>query len=144
MKNFILFLGAALLFTSTSFGQKTVETSFWVGGVCGMCEQRIENALDVKGVKYADYDLASHTLTVAFKTKKISEEQIHKLLNAAGHDTAKSKASDEVYAKIHGCCKYREHKHGETPSCGEPGHDHDHDHDDHDDQDEGEKGKGGL
>lgn len=142
MKNFMLFLGAALLLNSSSLGQNTVETSFWVGGVCGMCEQRIENALDVKGIKYADYDLTSHTLTLAFKTKKISEEQIHKLLNDIGHDTAKSKASDEQYNNVHGCCKYRDHKHGETPSCGGDGHE-DHDDDDHDGEDEGHNGNGG-
>lgn len=142
MKNFILFLGAALLFTSSSFGQKTVETSFWVGGTCMHCKERIESALDMKGVKYASYELATHTLTVAYKSKKVTEDQIHTALHAIGHDTSKGKCSEEEYGKISNCCKYRDHKHGETPSCGGDGH-QDHDDDDHDGEDEGHKGNGG-
>jgi periplasmic mercuric ion binding protein len=88
-----------------------VTTSFWVGGVCGMCEKRIEKALDTKGVIKADYDLDNHTLTLTYNPKKISEDKIHQLLNAVGHDTEKSLASDEEYGNIHGCCKYREHDH---------------------------------
>lgn len=75
-----------------------------------MCEARIEKAVDVKGVKTADYDLDTHTLSIVFRADKISEEEIHKLLNAVGHDTEKSKASDEEYDQIHHCCKYREHE----------------------------------
>ena len=88
--------------------QKTIETSFTVSGICGMCEDRIEDALDVKGVKMASYDLDTHTLTVAYNSEKISEDQIHVLLNAAGHDTEKSLATDEEYDTVHSCCKYRE------------------------------------
>ena len=90
--------------------QKTVETSFEVSGVCGMCEDRIETALDVKGVKMADYDLDSHTLTIAYNPKKITEDKVHALLNAVGHDTEKSKATDEQYDTVHACCKYRKHE----------------------------------
>ena len=142
MKNFMLFLGAALLFTSSSFGQKTVETSFWVAGVCNSCKHRIETALDMKGVKYANYELSTHTLTVAFKSKKVTEDQIHVALHAIGHDTSKGKCSDQEYSKISNCCKYRDLKPGETPSCGGDGH-RDHDDDDHDGEDEGHKGNGG-
>ena len=88
--------------------QKVVETSFHVSGVCGMCEDRIEKAVDVKGVKQADYDLDTHTLSIAYNPKHISEDEIHQLLNAVGHDTEKSKATDEQYDTVHGCCKYRE------------------------------------
>lgn len=90
--------------------KKTVTTSFEVGGVCEMCKARIERAVDVPGVKSANYDLSTHQLQITFLPGKISEEKIHLLLNEAGHDTAKSKASAEQYEKVHGCCKYREHE----------------------------------
>jgi len=100
-----------LIFVGTILhGQKVVETSFKVSGVCHMCEDRIEKAVDIKGVKMADYDLDSQILSIAFNTQKISEEEIHTLLNKVGHDTEKSKASKEQYNSIHGCCKYREHE----------------------------------
>lgn len=89
---------------------ETIEIQ--VSGICGMCEERIENALDVKGVKLADYDLTNHMCTVTFRSDKISESEIHQLLNEAGHDTEKSKATDEQYSKVHDCCQYREgHEH---------------------------------
>ncbi len=88
--------------------QKVIETSFNVSGVCEMCEARIEKAVDVKGVKSADYDLETHLLSIAYSPKRISEEKIHGLLNMAGHDTERSQALDEQYEAVHGCCKYRE------------------------------------
>ena len=87
---------------------KPVTTSFWVAGVCGMCEQTIEATLDTKGVIKADFSLSNNLLTVTYKPKKISEQQLHVLLNEAGYDTEKSTCTDEQYARVHGCCKYRE------------------------------------
>jgi copper chaperone CopZ len=86
---------------------KTMETQFLVAGVCGMCEKTIENALDVKGVVFVDYDLSSHQIKVIYKPSKITDSKLHQLLNEAGYDTEKSTATDEQYSRVHGCCKYR-------------------------------------
>ena len=75
-----------------------------------MCEDRIEAAFDQKGIVAADYDLEKKTIHVVYKTKKWDEERLHKLATAVGHDTDKYKATDEVYANMHGCCKYRDPK----------------------------------
>ena len=115
----------ALALSSASFAQKKAEIEFQVSGVCGMCETRIEKALDVPGVIMAEWDVETKKAKVAYKTKVISEEQIHQLIANVGHDTEKIKATDEAYAKMHGCCKYRELGGG---SC--TGGD-DQDHDDH-------------
>lgn len=99
----------ALIFSASLFSQSTTKTiKFKVDGVCGMCKERIESALDVKGVKYASWDKNTHICEVVFKTDKISEEKIHQLVAGVGHDTEKVKASSEAYNKVHGCCKYRE------------------------------------
>jgi hypothetical protein len=87
---------------------KKVEATFGVSGVCGMCEERIESALDVKGIVMADWDIDTKKLHVVFNPSKISEGDIHALLNAVGHDTEKSQATQEQYEGLHGCCKYRE------------------------------------
>ena len=121
---FLLLLVVALIAVSAQ-AQKA-ELTFGVSGLCGMCEDRIEAAFDQKGIVAADYDLEKKTIQVVYKTKKWDEERLHKLATAVGHDTDKYKADDEVYANIHGCCKYREHG-----SCSGHDHDHDHDHDDH-------------
>ena len=85
-----------------------ITTTFWVAGVCGMCEKAIESSMDAKGILKADFDLTKNLLTVTYKPSKISEAQIHSLLNEAGYDTEKSTCTDEQYARVHGCCKYRE------------------------------------
>ena len=87
---------------------KKEEVAFEVSGVCGMCEERIESALDVKGIVMADWDLETKQLQVVFNPSKISEDDIHALLNAVGHDTEKSQATQEQYDGLHGCCKYRD------------------------------------
>ena len=106
MKHLLLFIFLATGMLATA--QKKAEIAFQVSGVCGMCEDRIERALDVPGVIMADWDVESKKLTIAYKTKKISEKAIHQLVADAGHDTDQIKATDEVYANIHGCCKYRD------------------------------------
>ncbi len=106
----ILFALLLTCFSANAQDQKVITTSFTVDGVCDMCETRIETAVDIKGVKAADYDLDTHILTITYVTKTISEDEIHQLLNAVGHDTEKSKATDEQYSTVHNCCKYREHE----------------------------------
>ena len=107
MKNLIFVVFSLFLITNIS-GQKKVDVTFEVGGVCGMCEERIEKVYDVKGIVIADYDLETHQLHVVYKTKHFPDIlDVHRLATSVGHDTDLIKASDEVYAKIHACCKYR-------------------------------------
>jgi len=107
-----LFLILILIASNQVLAQKSdnkpVTTSFWVAGVCGMCEKTIEATLDTKGVLQADFSLTNNMLTVTYKPKKITESQLHQLLNEAGYDTEKSTCTEEQYARVHGCCKYRE------------------------------------
>ncbi len=96
-------------FSMGSFAQNGfVESKIMVKGVCGMCKERIETAVDVKGVKFAQWDRQSDTLLIVYKPEKISLDRIHELLAEAGHDTEQKKATDEAYRKVDGCCRYRE------------------------------------
>jgi hypothetical protein len=111
MKKTFIFL-LILSISASAFSQKTdnkpITTTFWVAGVCGMCEQTIERVLDTKGILKADFVLASNQLTVTYKPNKISEAKIHTLLNEVGYDTEKSTCNEEQYKRVHGCCQYRE------------------------------------
>jgi copper chaperone CopZ len=99
----------ALIIASFGYSQSTTKTiKFRVDGVCEMCKKRIENALDTKGVKYANWDIKTKIIEVVYKTDKITETQIHQRIANVGHDTDKIKATKESYSKIHDCCKYRE------------------------------------
>ncbi len=105
---FIIVLIIAVLsgITESNIYAKPKKVEFKVFGNCGMCESRIEKALKVEGVKSADWDKDTKIVTVMFDPEKVSEEQMHKIMAEVGHDTEKFRASDEVYSKLPGCCKY--------------------------------------
>lgn len=110
MKNIILFIGISLFgfLPMESFSQtRTIE--FFVDGVCGMCEERIEKAvMAVPHVKSADWDLDTRMLTVIVKKADIEEKTLHRAVALAGHDTKRMRAPDGVYNNLDGCCKYRD------------------------------------
>jgi outer membrane receptor for ferrienterochelin and colicins len=87
---------------------KVITEKIKVDGVCGMCKERIEEALDIKGVKFAEWDEFYKVLTVRYNKTVITNDAIQQAVAAVGHDTEKYKASDAVYNKLHGCCKYRD------------------------------------
>ena len=102
-----LFIGLLLLVSGSALAQ-TSEVTFWVNGVCGMCEKRIESALiNSPGVKFADWDIETLQVKVVYNSKKLSEQKLHEIVSGVGHDTQKVRAKDEDYAKVNGCCKYR-------------------------------------
>jgi len=85
------------------------KSSFAVQGKCSMCEARIEKAAKtVDGVKKAMWDQDSDMLTIKHMADKDNMDDVHKAIAKAGHDTSKEMASDEDYASLPGCCKYRE------------------------------------
>lgn len=87
--------------------QQEATASFLVSGNCGMCKNRIERAVrSLEGVTAASWDVKSKTLSVSYDASKLKEEAIHEKVTAVGHDTEKLKASDEVYSKLPGCCRY--------------------------------------
>ena len=109
MKKYIFSLLAAVAFTFNSTAQsKITETSLEVDGLCGMCKQRIENAAYLPGVKKVNWDKETHQLDLVFRNDKVNKGDIIASINGAGHDVRGAIASDEQYAKIHGCCRYRD------------------------------------
>lgn len=94
----------------TTFAQdKNARASLEVDGVCMMCKTRIEKAsLNTKGVKSAIWDVKTHELKLIFDGRKTNLDSIQSNIAAVGHDTKTLKATDEAYATVHPCCKYRD------------------------------------
>ena len=106
--NNYLFISIFLLFTLNSFSL-TKSAKIVVDGVCMMCEERIEKkAIDVKGIKLADWNLDNRVLKVVYNEKNITINEIHEFLGSIGHDTEKKIASDEAYSLLDPCCQYRD------------------------------------
>ena len=87
--------------------KKIVKTSFWVNGICDMCQTRIQKAaLSTKGVKMANWHIESKTLTVVYNHTKCSETDIKQHIANVGHDSEEIRATDEAYENLHSCCMY--------------------------------------
>ena len=111
MKNTIIlaFMAIAALTISTAYNKppSKATVSFKVSGTCEMCKERIEKALDVKGVRSALWDVETQRVSVIYNPRKLEEIQLHNLVAIAGHDTEKVKASDQAYSDLPECCLYR-------------------------------------
>ena len=97
--------------TTTASAQTTAKTgdqtvSFKVSGVCGDCKARIEStALDVKGVKKAEWDVQTDVL-VLVGTAKMDKQKVADALAKAGHKSEFAAADPKGYSKLPGCCQY--------------------------------------
>ncbi|GAA3603045.1 heavy-metal-associated domain-containing protein [Flavivirga amylovorans] len=121
-----------VLITTVSFSQnKNARASMEVDGVCLMCKTRIEKAsLNTKGVKSAVWNVKTHELKLIYDERKTDVKTIQKSILAVGHDTKEVKATDEAYATVHPCCRYRDeavkddHKEGENEREGDDHNNH--------------------
>lgn len=108
MKTFIFIITLVVFSCGTqkSTESKFISTSFEVEGVCGMCEKRIESTLDIVGIESADWVNETSLVKVVFNPKKITEDEMHKLLSDAGHRTSKLEKNAAAYNSLPGCCQY--------------------------------------
>ena len=108
MKRTIL-LGLFLCIGITLSAQnKNVKATIEVDGVCLMCKDRIEKAsIKTKGVKAAVWNVETHELNLIYDERKTGLIQIQEGIAAVGHDTVEVIATNEAYASVHPCCKYR-------------------------------------
>ncbi|MGS0526253.1 heavy-metal-associated domain-containing protein [Zobellia nedashkovskayae] len=109
MKTTILSIAMALITLVTFAQEKNKKMTFDVDGKCAMCKERIEKAaLNVKGVKYASWDIPTHQLAVIMDERKTDPMKIKTAIVAVGHDTKELKATEEAYESVHPCCRDRE------------------------------------
>ncbi len=109
MRKLLVIIGILCIGISSEAQEKNknAKITFEVNGICEMCKERIElAALKTKGVKYANWKIETHQLSLIFDERKIDEITIHNNIAAVGHDTQKIKATDEAYNNLHSCCKY--------------------------------------
>ena len=113
LKIFSVLILFASIFTST-FAQPTMVAakgdqtiSFKVYGVCDDCKKRIESsAMDVKGVKKAEWDKQSNVLVVV-GTSKMTKEKVAANIAKAGYKSDVCAADPKGFAKLPLCCQYK-------------------------------------
>jgi mercuric ion binding protein len=122
MKSLRFLSAVVLTFLSiTAFAQSKTD-SIKVRGNCTMCKKTIETALKVTGVTAASWSPETKVLKVSYDSTVISNDQIQQKVAAAGYDTEKFKAKDEVYNKLHGCCQYEREGEEKLPVKGQKKH----------------------
>jgi len=104
----ILFVLLAGILPGTAISQQEM-VSYQVAGACGMCRDRIEEvSLKTEGVKSAYWNVKTGKLSVDIINDSFNEEELHKNLAFAGHDTEKAIAPDDIYEALPLCCHYRD------------------------------------
>lgn len=105
MKNILLFL--AITFVGTIYAQEsTGEVKIQTSAECGSCKTRLEGVLNyTKGVKFAELNLVDKSLTVGFNPKKISLDEIKKIISETGYDADEVKANPKSVEQLPACCK---------------------------------------
>ncbi len=113
MKSFLLLISVSLLFTATAPAQikNAKTTTLKVYGNCGMCKTTIEKAGSKKKLYKTDWNEETKMATITYDSKKSSADEVLKNIALSGYDNVNYLAPDNVYSKLHGCCKYdREQK----------------------------------
>ncbi|MDX2135773.1 MAG: heavy-metal-associated domain-containing protein [Saprospiraceae bacterium] len=107
--NFIAMTVVATMFafncTAQNIANAKTET-VKIYGNCGMCEKTIEKAAARKGTVKADWDTDTKMAKITFDSTQATLDDVLKHIAAAGYDSEKFRAPDEVYANLHGCCQY--------------------------------------
>jgi len=90
-----------------TFGQKKIEEAvIQTSAQCGDCKERIESMLNyTKGVVFAELDLESKKVTVRYKTKSISLQEIKQAIASIGYSADDVKAKEEDVLKLPKCCQ---------------------------------------
>lgn len=89
---------------------KNVTQQILVKGECDMCKAKIEKALDIPGVSFAEWNLETKVLTVRYNDKKVSEDQIYATISGLGYATDKTEANTAAQQKLDKCCQPKDAK----------------------------------
>lgn len=93
---------------SEAKAQRRAETSFQARGCCPWCEENMVNALEGGEVLKIHWDQTTERMTVVYRTRKTTSEEIQRRIALAGHDTDAFPAPDSAYLALPACCWYRD------------------------------------
>jgi copper chaperone CopZ len=104
----MMIIGLSLSASAQAKATKGMDqtVSFKVTGICGDCKERIEStALDVKGVKKAEWDIQTDMLVIV-GSAKMDKQKVANALAKAGHKSELAEADPKGYANLPACCQY--------------------------------------
>ncbi len=100
---FMMFLFVGM---SNAQGGRVATATIKTSAECGSCKERLEDKLNyTAGIKYAELNLEDKNLTVKFNPKKISLDEIRKVISFTGYDADRITADPKSVEKLPACCK---------------------------------------
>jgi len=73
---------------------------------CGDCKERLEGVLNFKsGIIYSDLNLDDKKIEVKYNSKKITLEEIKKIISEIGYDADEVKAVESAQNELPVCCQ---------------------------------------
>lgn len=107
MKNILMMI--AILFIGNGFAQeekKTAEIVIATSAECGTCKKTLEDKLNyTKGIRYAELDVATKKITVSYSSKKITADEIRKIISETGYDADDVPANVSSQNALPACCQ---------------------------------------
>jgi copper chaperone CopZ len=96
-----------LSFTSCNAQTKNQKTeTVKIYGNCGMCENTIEKAGNMKNQANVDWNKETKIATISYDSIKTSKSEILKRIALAGYDSDIFLAPNDTYSNLAGCCQY--------------------------------------
>jgi len=102
-----IFIAVFSILTINVWAQKeTVQIITSAECVANCCKDRIEEEMQfTKGVTAVNLNVESQVLTVTFKTKKNSVENIRKIISSIGYDADDVRANESAHNALPNCCQ---------------------------------------
>lgn len=121
-KAIILIAVVGLLSTNAIKAQiKNAKTeTVKVYGNCGMCKTTIEKSGSKKKLYKTDWNEYTKMATITYDSKQTNTDAVLKSIALSGYDNVNYLAPDDVYNKLHGCCKYDREKKAVTKTETNP------------------------
>ena len=102
----MIICAAILSMTSLSAVAQTQEIEIKTSAQCMECKENIENALiKMKGVKFAELDLESSVVKVAYNSGKTTPEEIRKEITMTGYNADDLMADPVACERLSPCCR---------------------------------------
>ena len=107
ISNIMVAITVLLSFTACNAQIKNAKTEqVKIYGNCSMCEKTIEKAGNKKNIATVDWNEETKMASITYDDQKTNQDEILKRIALSGYDSDKFLAPDNVYNKLHGCCKY--------------------------------------
>ena len=107
----ILFPVVLFFYTAHLSAQKSQTVTFQTSAQCGMCKERIEKEMNfAPGVQYAELNMDDMSLTIKFKSKKTTADDLRKRVAAIGYTADGVKPKEEDVKKLPLCCQPGSHR----------------------------------